>query len=243
MQPFWARADDFLLSWTHRRRTATPVDHRLIAWALGYPIDIGEAKHYPNMSMTWIRSANLSSSGLVMRLAEAVVVSFSPLKPIQTTAVDPHHPVALHGLLTMMGFWRLDLNPFTCVWMYVYVRSCMWSHTALYVCCTQRAQLLLNLNSFGPIWTYANEILTPDRKQKGVVSALSISGFTIAAMLAFIAFTATVQRSITQSQSSSTSNSRKVNLTQWQSWQDMLLCQNKYMYVRIRTRVFVHSFN
>ena len=102
-------------SWTHRRRTATPVDHRLIAWTLGYPIDIGEAKHYPNMSMTWIRSANLSSSGLVMRLAEAVVVSFSPLKPIQTTAVDPHHPVALHGLLTMMGFWRLDLNPFTCV--------------------------------------------------------------------------------------------------------------------------------
>ena len=103
------------MSCTHSRRTATPVDHRFIACAIGHPVGLGEAKHYPNVSMTWIPYANPSSSGHVERLTEAVVVSVIPLKPIQTTAVDPHHPVALHWLLAMMGVWRLDLNPFTCV--------------------------------------------------------------------------------------------------------------------------------
>ena len=87
----------------------------MIACALGYIAGLGEAKHYPNRSMTWIRSANLSSSGLVKRLVEAFAGSVNPLKPFQTTAVDPHHPVALHGLLARMGVWRLDLNPVTCV--------------------------------------------------------------------------------------------------------------------------------
>ena len=94
----------------HPRRTA-----KYTACAIGHPADLGEDKHYPNRSMTWIRSANLSSSGLVKRLAEAVVVSAKPLKPIQATAVDPHHPVALHCMFAMMGVWRLELNPVTCV--------------------------------------------------------------------------------------------------------------------------------